>query len=220
MTKRIVLTVLFFVVSFGLLQAQMNQGNFMLGASSSLSLLSANSDIMGLGISTYKYKSDRSGFEEPDADRIISFNLSPKAGYLIADNIAVGIDLNVAVSTSKEGSSDDKFSTNMLAAGPFVRYYIPASTVFPFVEAGASFGRINMKYDGGFFDGEKTKTNLLSFGGGAGIAAPLGESAMLDVMAVYNSVTTKDADNNDDNDRIVYANIGLRLGFTVFIGGN
>ena len=220
MTKTTVLAVLFFACSFGLLQAQTNKDNFMVGASSSLSLVGGGSELMGLGFSTLKFKSDRSGFEESDADKQVSFNLSPQIGYFVADNFAVGLDLNVATSKYTDGVSDDESTQNLFAAGPFVRYYIPASTVLPFVQVGGAFGRINTKFDNSFIGEQESKSNVVAFGGGAGIAAPLGEKVMLDIMAGYNSLTVKDAEDNDDNDRTVTGTIALRIGFTVFLGAN
>lgn len=210
MKKTRVLAVLVFALSFSLLQAQTNQGNFMIGA---------ESDLLGLNFSTLKFKSDRSGFEEADADKVMSFNLSPKIGYFVVDNIAVGLDFTLATSRLTEGTSDDETTQSLLAVGPFVRYYVPASTVLPFVEVGATVGRDKTKFEGGVFEGEY-KSNILTFGGGVGVAAPLGDKVMLDIMAGYNSVITKDAEDNDDNDRMLTGNIGVNLGFTVFIGNN
>ena len=220
MTKTTVLAVLFFACSFGLLQAQTNQGNLTVGTSSSLNLIGSDSDIMGFGFSTVKFKSDRTGFQEEDADKVASFNLSPEVGYFVIDNLAVGIDLNVGTSKVTEGTSNDSSTDNLIAAGPFVRYYIPTTRVLPFVEVGASFGRVITKYDGGFLDGEEFKTNLRSIGGGVGVAAPLGDKVTLDIMAGYQSITIKADENNDDNDRTVTGTIALRLGFTVFLGAN
>lgn len=220
MTKTTVLAVLFFAMSFGLLQAQTNHGDFMLGAHSSLNLSGSGGELMGLGFSRIKFKSDRDGFNEADPDKAVSLNFTPKVGYFVTDNIALGLDLNFATSKVTYGTSEDENTQKLFTTGPFVRYYIPTPTVLPFVEVGGAFGRISTKFDNSLIGAQITKYNVVALTGGAGVAAPLGENVMLDIMAGYSSITTKEVQDNDDNDRTVTGTISLQLGFTVFLGTN
>ena len=144
-------------------------------------------------------------------------------GYFIIDNLAIGLDLNVGLTTYKTGDENDKFSTTSLSVGPFVRYYIPASKVLPFFELSGSAGAWNTKYnysDNSNREDEKDKTGIVSFGGGIGLAAPLGERVMVDVLAGYHSVTYKDKENNEDNERTVIGTLGLEIGFMILLGSN
>ncbi len=223
MKKLNLLIVLMLTIGFGMLQAQTNKGTVLLGVSSTLSLAGTGSDLMNIGISSVKYKSDADGYVEPDPDKMTSFNFLPKAGYFIADNLVLGLDLNIAISSEKDGEDNDKFKRTMISAGPFIRYYIPSTKVLPFIEINSSFGSIKNKYeyyDNSFWDDEEYKTSINSFGGGIGFAAPLGERVTFDVLAGYNSIRIKSKDNNEDNDRSVVGTLGLKLGFTILLGSN
>lgn len=223
MKKITLLAVSLITISFGLLKAQTNQGKIIIGLSSTLSIAGTGSDLMNLGYSSVKNKSDADGFEESDPDKMTRINLVPKIGFFVADNFAVGLDLNVAFSSSKDGEDNDKYSQTLLSVGPFVRYYIPTSKVLPFFELSGSFGTIKNKYDysdNTNWEDEESKSNILSFGGGFGLAAPLGERVMFDVLAGYNSLTIKDKEDNEDNDRTVIGTLGIKLGFTILLGAN
>jgi hypothetical protein len=216
-------TIILFAISFGILNAQMNQGKVLLGVSSAISLSAAGSELMSLGFSSIKYKSDADGFEEPEPSKMTSFNLLPKVGYFFADNLAIGLDARISLSSEKYGGEDDKYSTRIFSAGPFIRYYIPASKILPFFEISGSFGGINYKSDysdNTYWEDSEYKTSIRSFGGGIGLAAPLGERIMFDVLAGYDSLTIKDKEDNDDNYRSVIGTTGIKIGFTVLLGSN
>ena len=194
MKKTSLLTVGLIIISIGMLNAQTNQGNFLLGLSS---------DIFSLGYTTTKTKSDAGGSEE--ADKSFNVNLSPKIGYFLIDNLAIGLDLGVEFVTINSG--DYNHSGTYISAGPFVRYYVPTSKVLPFFELGGSIGSMDTN-------------NVIKYGGGIGLAAPLGERVMVDVLAGYHSVTYKDREDNADNERRVMGTLGLNIGFTILLGSN
>ena len=216
-------TMILFAISFGILNAQMNQGKVLLGVSSTLSLSAAGSELMNLGFSSMKDKSDADGFEESEPTKMTSINLLPKVGYFVADNLAIGLDARISSSSEKYGGDNDKYSTRVFSAGPFIRYYIPTSKVLPFFEISGSFGGINYKSDysdNTYWEDSEYKSSIMSFGGGIGLAAPLGERIMFDVLAGYDSLTIKDKEDNDDNYRTVIGTLGLKIGFTVLLGSN
>ena len=210
------ISVFVLTIGTGLLNAQTSQGSVLIGVSSTLSLAGSGSDLMGLGFSSIKYKSDIDGFENSDSDKMTSINLQPKIGYFVNDNLALGLDLNIALSSEKNGEDGDKYSQTLLGAGPFVRYYIPKSKVSPFIEISGSFGSLKDKYNSedGF------KSSITSIGGGVGLAAPLGEKVLLDILAGYNTLTVKDKEDNEDNFRSVIGTLGLKIGFTILLGSN
>ena len=197
--------------------AQTDQGKFLVGVSSTLSLAGTGSSLMSLGFSTMKYKSDSDDFEERDPDKETSFNLLPKVGYFVIDNLAVGLDIGIGYSNTKSGESGYKYETTMFSVGPFIRYYFQTKSVLPFIEADASFGGLHSKNQS-HNSTSKDKYSVITFGGGLGIAVPIGNRVTFDVMAGYNSLTVKDKEDNEDNDRMVYGTFGVNFGFIVLLG--
>lgn len=220
MKKLSFLTVLFLTINFVLLTAQTNQGNVLIGISSTLNLVGTESDLMNIGFSSIKYKSDANGFNEPDADKRTSFNMLPRIGYFVSDNFALGLGVNIGSISEADGWDNDKFSQTLLSIEPFVRYYIPTTKVLPFFEMNGSIGSIKNKYKSDASDDDELNYSVMSIGGGIGIAAPLGDKVTLDVMAGYNSLTVKKKEDNKDNDRTVIGTIGLKIGFTILLGSN
>ena len=60
--------------------------------------------------------------------------IGAKLGFFVIDNLVLGLDLNIALSTVKYGGDNYESSQNLFSAGPFIRYYIPTSKVLPFFE--------------------------------------------------------------------------------------
>ncbi|MFW6328135.1 MAG: outer membrane beta-barrel protein [Bacteroidota bacterium] len=206
------------------LKAQVNQGKIILGLSSSFGVTNTSTDFMNIGFSTVKEKSDADGFEEGDPSKMTRINFSPRLGYVVTDNFVIGLDLNTVIGTQKAGDdAGDKYSQSMVAVGPFIRYYISSATVLPFLEVSSQFGTLKDKYDfsdNTFFEDQEYTASLTSVGGGVGIAAPLGEKVHFDVLVGYNSLTIKDKEDNEDNERSVLGTAAIKLGFTVLLGGN
>jgi hypothetical protein len=217
---------LFFVMligffSFPIIKAQTSAGTMMLGLSTGINIsgeFSSGSNLMSIGFSSAKYKSNASGYTEPDPDKATNLNLMPKFGIFVIDNLAAGLDVTTAYSQNKVGGSSSKYTLTLLMAGPFVRYYLPAKKILPFAEVNAIFGSAKYKdeYEGG---SSEDKSALHSFGGGLGVAAPLGEKVTLDFMIGYNSLTIKSKEDNPDDDRMVMGTFGIKVGFLVFLGG-
>lgn len=193
MKKTSFLTVGLLVISIGFLNAQTNQGNYLLDLSSSA---------FGLNFMTHKSKSDS---YESDASKNLTLNLSPKAGYFVIDNLAVGLDIRFSLIASNLG--EDSRTTTMITAGPFVRYYVPTSNVLPFAELGCSFG-------------SQSTTTIIQYGGGIGVAVPIKERVMVDAMLGYLGTYYKDREDNTDNLRTIMGRTGLNIGFVIFLGSN
>ena len=219
MKKVFLLITLLCILNFTFLKAQTNKGKLLVGVSSSIGLIGTGPDILSLGYSKVTYKSDTDGFEESEPTKSISVNLLPKVGYFAVDNLALGLDISLALYNMNDNETNHKYSQTLLSIGPFVRYYIPTDKVMSFFEVGGSLGVLNNKQEGDDWDGEN-KLSVMSFGSGIGIAVPLGDRVTFDVMAVYNSLTLKDKEDNDDNYRTIYGTFGLKLGFIVLLGAN
>ncbi len=208
------LTICFFAFSIGFLNAQTNQGKLLVG-------ISSGSDIFDIGYTTSKQKSDSNGSEDPS--KSFSTNLHPNMGYFIVDNLAIGLDLSVGLTIYKTGSDDIKITSTNLSAGPFVRYYVPVSNVLPFAELRGSFGTHKSKFDysdNTYLEDFEDNMGIMTFGGGIGLAAPLGERVMVDILAGYHSVRYKEREDNVDNERTINGTLGLEVGFVIILGSN
>lgn len=203
MKKFSLLTVVLIIISIGLLNAQTNQGKFLMGLSS---------NIFNLGYYTSMSKSDANGSEE--ADKRFGVFLQPKIGYFFIDNLVIGLDLGVGLQTGKT-ENDNNYTYTSSSVGPFVRYYVPTSKILPFFELGGSVGLMSNK-----FEDSTDNTGILTYRGGIGLAAPLGERVMVDILAGYHSQTYKDRENNENNVRRVMGTLGLNIGFTILLGSN
>jgi outer membrane protein len=97
--------------------------------------------------------------------------VSPRAGYFLIDNLAVGVDLDLSGygSTERDGVDIQRSSTTFFTVGPFVRYYIPLGEVYPFIEGGVGFGSVTYKNS---LNNVETKTThgLMDIGVGPGLA--------------------------------------------------
>ena len=215
MKKNLLLLTLVCLFTFPVLNAQMNQGSIMTAVSSAFGTnlswegMNPGTNLFGIGVTTTKYDGDAEY-------RATSFNLQPRVGYFIIDNLAVGLDLAISSCNEKELDDDDTWKVTMLAAGPFARYYYPLAKIYPFVEVGVAFGSMTDKADYG--EGEDTeKYGLTIFGGGVGAAVPLGNRVTFDAMLGYNSFKVKEKDTEYDWDMST-GTIGIKAGFTVFFG--
>jgi hypothetical protein len=197
-------------------EAQINRGRIILGVSTSLSYVNYGSDLMSLGFTTFRQKGSSS--DPAYSDKITTFNFLPKFGYLVVNNLAIGLDGCIS-SASQKLAPDNRFSITTIALGPFVRYYIPGKKVIPFFEINSEFGSIKNKnvYQN---NTSTSKTSLSSIGAGAGIAVKLGEKVTFDMMADYNSVTEKAKEYNPNNDKTVQGTLGVKFGFVILLGSN
>lgn len=202
------------------MQAQTDKGTVLLGVSTrtGLSLFNTtgcSADIMSLGFSTAKYKSD--SYSDDDPEKITSLNLSPRIGYFLADNFVFGADLNLGYMKSSTKGSDDKSSTTLFAAGPFARYYIPSGKIYTFLEASAVFGSETEKDNYGSDDHSTFKIGVTNYGGGVGLAIPIGNKATFDTMVGYNSLIFKNKDDDSDNAKYVIGTFGFKFGFHFYL---
>ena len=168
-----------------------------------------------LGYSTFQNKSD--GDNDDSKDKAFLLNIVPRAGYFVIDNLAIGLDVLLATERVKSGDFDYTYKSTSFAVGPFVRYYIPTKKVLPFAEVNYSMGSRKGKseYDGS----ESPTTTLFSYMVLVLVlAVPIGEKVSFDAVAGYHAYVNKDKEDNDNNDRLVASTIGLKLGFTVFLG--
>jgi outer membrane protein len=217
MKKIIILIPVLFYFSLSVTKAQIGKGKIMIGVSTSFSYINYGSDLMSLGFTSIKQKSNAPVYVEPPAQKWTTFNFLPKAGYFVTDNLALGLDVCIASSVQKDDQSDSEYRHTNLGVGPFVRYYLAGTKVMPFFEVASLFGSITEK-DRYQNNSNTYKTGVTSIGGGVGIAVKLADKLTFDMMAGYNSTRSKDKTNNPDDNRTVQGTIGFKFGFVVLLG--
>jgi hypothetical protein len=208
MKKNLLLIAVILIFSFQL-DAQFDKGKILTGLTSTVGIGHGETDLLNLGLTSYKVKYGGASY---DMDKTFSFNLLPRAGYFVIDNLVVGLDLLVSMRSEKSDDGDDKESESTLAIGPFVRYYYPLEKIYPFAEVNVGVGTWKEKWSNGS-EGEYNE-GLMIFGFGLGAAAPLTEKVMIDALIGYSSQTWKD---KEDDTKWIYGTIGLRIGFIILL---
>ncbi|GGX03289.1 porin family protein [Aquimarina muelleri] len=144
--KKIILTALA-VVSFTLASAQEENGSGF-----------AKGDVFisgGFGF----------GSEKTGDDKTNTFNISPRVGFFVSENIAAGARINFSSEKREFGTNEETYSTTSL--GAFGRYYIsPASKFSLFGELGVDYIASKFKEEGEPDD----KSNGFGFGFAPGVS--------------------------------------------------
>ena len=212
--KEILLTVAVLLVSIATItaQPQLEKGRILLGATSTVALSgSVSSEFLSLGFikATYKYGSEPA----EDAFKRTSYNILPKAGYFVIENLAAGLQAVVSGYTEKDLEYDDTYKQNTIGIGPFVRYYYPLDKFYPFAEAEMLFGTEKEPWYG-----DDEKTPFIMFGISVGAALPLGDNVTFDAAAGYLRSSMKETDVETE-DKVFYITSGfcLRMGFTIYL---
>lgn len=213
MKKRaLIATLAILIANSTILIAQTTRGKFLLGELSYIEFL--GNGVIGstnIGYTTFQIKSD--GDSNADSkEKMFAMNIAPRVGYFVIDNFAVGLNVFLATESHKASNSSSAF----FAVGPFVRYYISTKKVLPFAEVNYSMG--SRTYKSGSDGSEFTKFAIQLYGAGLGLAVPIGEKVTFDALAGYHTYVNKNKVDNDNNERLHAGTIGLKLGFTVYLG--
>lgn len=211
-----VLTGIIFIFNLTLINAQTEQGKVLLGISSGLNLGGGGVNLMNIQFSNTKQKSDANGNQGLAPTKSTGFNFLPRIGFFVANNFAIGLDLDILYD-KEDGGIQYKSSDLLYLAGPFVRYYIPTASVKPFFEVKGSYGVENSKMT---FSNQETSTKMgiSMVSGGVGLATPLGKKVNFDTILGYSSEVLKDKKNNPNNLRSITGSFSISLGFTVLLG--
>ncbi len=206
------LTIAFFCAQLSL-SAQTEKGKKLVAISSALGIGGSTN---GFAFSSTKSKSD--SFES-DPIKSSSFNLSPRVGFFVVDNFVIGAEVFYGFAKQDDFIFQgdvviDEVKTNTIGGGPFFRYYFQTKRVLPFVEAGLIIGTSNTS----FGDLDDDKNNLLNYGGGAGIAVPLGAKVSFDAILRYSHFEIKATEDNNNNFRTISNAFSLGLGFSIYLG--
>lgn len=212
--KEILLTVAVLLASLATItaQPQLEQGNLMLGTTSTVALSgSISSELMSLGFIKIRYRYDSDPAE--DAYKLTSYNFLPKAGYFVIDNLAAGLQAVVSGYTEKDLEYDDTYKERTIGIGPFARYYYPLDKFYPFAEAELLFGTVReSRY------GDDEKTPFVMVGLMVGAALPLGDDVTFDAAVGYLRSSMKNT-NPETEEKVFFITSGfsLRMGFTIYL---
>lgn len=198
--------------------AQLEKGNLMFGVTSTFTLMGGwGSELGSLGFSNTKHND---GTTTEDAYKQTTYNLLPKTGYFIIDNLVAGLEVIVSGYTEENADYEGKWSESIFGIGPFVRYYYPLEKIYPFVEVDAVFGTYKYKWPDSGGGYEEVKNGLFMFGGFLGAALPLGEKVTLDLLAGYirSSINFLAEDNGESVDyQEITGGVGIKVGFSVYL---
>lgn len=142
------------------------------------------------------------GLNDP---KVFSFDITPKAAWFVADNVAFGGYLNFQIQSAK-GSS----TTVTYGIGPLARYY--AGSDMTVLKHGRFFGEANIGIGGVNVSDGGGHTNGLDFGVGPGFAYFVTPSVGLETLLKYN------ADAGFGNAGYS-SNLNLSFGLQVYLPG-
>ena len=214
---RILFTCTMILFINGNIRAQTNQGQFLIGELSSINLSwNGIPNTMNIGLSTFKTKSDSGNEDNSNPDKEFSISLTPKVGYFLIDNLAVGLEFTVGYSHANSGNGDYISNSTRTGVGPFIRYYVPVKNILTFTEAYYSYGSMNNRWDYTGDTGEHDY-QVQQYGIGIGLGIPLGDKVSFDALLGYQSYIYKAKEDNENNERSIIGTYGLKLGLTVFL---
>jgi len=219
MKRTLILSCLGILLSLGL-NAQTEKGRLITGLSSNLNL--SSSSLMGISFASSKYHSDDPNFEEAAADQVFAINLSPRVGYFLMDNFAIGLDLNYAYNQEKNGENSNLYKQSAFTAGPFLRYYYPLSESYLFGEVYSSYGKLQTSYDyadNSIFEDTEYETLILNYGLAVGLSLPLTDMTFFDCAIGYNAYRFSPQDEDSEYDEYTtQQGLNLKLGFSILLG--
>ena len=131
------------------------------------------------------------------------YNISPQAGYFVAKNFAVGVNLDYSHVKFDNPGGDFKHST--LGIGPLTRYYFGSSNIRPFVHA--EYNYLSFKQTS---PSQTFKENGSSYFLGGGLAAFVNRNVAIEGLAGYSHQSVDDQSSGG---------FSLRIGFGVYLNG-
>lgn len=183
--------------------AQTEKGNILLGGSSNLSLLNTKS----------KWKDDN---DDGKIGNTFDFEFTPRAGYFIMDNLAIGLEFPISYSKYKDDNDNvDKETTYAIA--PFARYYLGANKIKPFFQAEIGFGGYKQQRDPANFPASEETYGLFLFQFNGGASFFINEKVALDLSLGYSYLSSKQKEDNPDNYKTIHKGIGFGVGVIVVL---
>ncbi len=188
---------------------QLQKGNLYFGVSSSIVIGgSEDSRLMSLGFVKTNYKHDG---EISSSYSDLVFNVLPKGGYFVMNNLVAGLQVLLTGYSEKEADSDYKYSESTFGVGPWARYYYPMEKFYPFAEGGILLGSYSSSYN-------DYSEFMFNFGLSVGVAFPIGNNVTFDAMIGYSRTSYQPkGDVESENYNSVCSGVGFGLGISVYI---
>lgn len=192
------------IALFGLANAQMQQGNWMFGATT------------GAAFNNNKQTVKVDGHSE-DSPSTNTFSVTPQVGYFVINNLAVTLDLGLTTSTTKDG--DYKLNSTSFAVMPGATYFFnTGSKLYPFVGANVGYATKTEKETYASVS-EKTTIDGLAWKGKAGVMYMVTPSIGLSLGVAYGQFTNKETVAGYEV-KTIDKNLDVNVGFSFFLNGN
>lgn len=186
--------------------AQIAQGSWLIGGD------------VGFGFSNVKNSYTLGSTTISTLGNTSNFILSPRVGFFVIDNLAVGVNVDFSGSsyTEKDGADTEKDAVTRLAVGPFARYYLALGQVYPFIEAGINFGSAN--YISSFNNSETRTTHRLNnMGAGPGVAFFVADNVAVEALVKYNRSVEKYDGSGGSEIKMTTGGILVAVGVQAYI---
>lgn len=218
-------TKIFIIVVFSLsvfsAYTQTGQGNWLMGAKSSIGFASLN----------MKYKAEPKGASsnEYDGPSIFGFEFVPSFGYFVATNFALGLDFGYSYAKVKQDKNDVlsafESTSNSISVGPFAAIFFGDGNVKPFLSVGAGIGSAKSTYEddaNAKSDEDETTYSLFYWEATGGVALFLNDHISLNAGIGYGfeQDTYEDTPETGDNYYETVSGIEVFLGFSLYLGNN
>lgn len=132
-------------------------------------------------------------------NKFTDLNLSPKFGFFVANNLAIGIQANL-IRNSVDGHNDH----TILGVGLFMRYYFPVKI----------FGEGYLGYASQNYVDSSTKYNGLDYSIGFGYALFVSKKVAIEPIIKYVGYSTKNS--NDNRYKNSNGALQIGLGFQIY----
>lgn len=174
-------------------------------------------------------------YVDQNGGRSLSINITPSAGYFIANGLALGTGIPIGIGSQKTTNDNADFrskSTSFsIGLSPFVRYFIGPNKLKPYIGVSYSYSRLNFTSmntnPSGSYSSEgkgKITTLVPTLGLAYFINQHLGLTAGLNYNIIHNNQTSTNTDSFTPSSSTTseytsdYKSLSLTVGFQLFIG--
>jgi outer membrane protein W len=201
--KTIVCTLAFVLLEFAAVMAQTEKGRWTLGAQ--------------VGNFQYSTQGEYNSF---------SGNISPSAGYFVANNLVVGTGVPLSLTTNKYSGpgGDVRNRSTGIGLSPYVRYYVGSNKLKPYLGVSYAYSSTRRRTDMGY-QTLKASGFTSTVSPGIGIAYFINHSVALNAGLNYiwerfnNGNQFYDASGNPiENITSTAKYLSLDIGFQIFLG--
>ena len=193
--------------SIAQIQAQTENGKFIIGAGSNLEFTSTNN----------KWKTD---YGNGDYGKSRYLDINAQIGYFVFRNFAVGLEIPYSYTKEIDENADYDYTyiSSSVSFIPFVRIYAGKSNIKPYLHGGIGPGWGMTKYFDTGGDETKVPTKILAYEIGGGIGLFINEQISIDIGLSYASGSAKwfDKDRNENWKR-TSSGIGASIGIIVYL---